>query len=391
MRGRLRHLHRDERGMSLVFVSVGFMAFMTATTLAIDVGMLMTARNQAQNAADAGALAGAVSLAFNSYSDRTTTGPAVQGAMNAALSNAVVGGSVSVKPTDVTFPNDPNGLNDRVRVNVYRTGERSNPVPTLLGGLFGLTSVDVSTTATAEAAPADAATCVMPFTIPDKWLEKQDPGGWTINSDFDMYDKKGNLLSPADVYVPPGTSGHTGYSPLPQSQGGDLGRSMVLKSNNTTKINPSMYNPWDLPGSGGGDDYRDNIANCNTNIVELGENMPPETGNMVGPTKQGVDALMAKDPNAHWDTSCDCVKGSTYGTSPRVAVVPLYDPVAYAKGQASGKGATLTAVNFLGFFIEGVVGSGQVWGRITPISGLVSGNGGPSPTGAFPVAIRLVQ
>ena len=53
------------------------MGFLAATTLAIDVGMFMTARSQAQNAADAGALAGAVALAFNDYNDRTTTGPAV--------------------------------------------------------------------------------------------------------------------------------------------------------------------------------------------------------------------------------------------------------------------------------------------------------------------------
>jgi len=38
----------DETGMSMVFVSVGFMAFFAATTLAIDVGLFMTARTQAQ-------------------------------------------------------------------------------------------------------------------------------------------------------------------------------------------------------------------------------------------------------------------------------------------------------------------------------------------------------
>ena len=88
---RLQHLRRDERGMSLVFVGAGFMSFMAATTLAIDVGMLMTARSQAQNAADSGALAGAVALVFNSFTDRSAGGPAVQGAVNAAQSNVVIG------------------------------------------------------------------------------------------------------------------------------------------------------------------------------------------------------------------------------------------------------------------------------------------------------------
>ena len=81
MKKRFQHLRESERGMSLVFVAVGFMSFMTATTLAIDVGMFMTARNQAQNAADAGALAGAVALVQNSYTDRSPSGPVVQSAI----------------------------------------------------------------------------------------------------------------------------------------------------------------------------------------------------------------------------------------------------------------------------------------------------------------------
>ena len=95
--------------MSLVFVGVGFMAFLAATTLAIDVGMFMTARSQAQNSADAGALAGAIALYFDDYDDRSTGGPAVQSAMVAARENQVIGAQVSVTPPDVTFPLGPDG------------------------------------------------------------------------------------------------------------------------------------------------------------------------------------------------------------------------------------------------------------------------------------------
>src|SRR5438552_18813130 len=118
---RLHHLARDERGMSIVFVGVGFMAFLAATTLAIDVGMFMTARSQAQNAADAGAHAGAVALVFNSYTDRTAGGPVVLSAINAAKANSVMGGPVAIDAADVTFPLDANGRNDRVSVQVFRT------------------------------------------------------------------------------------------------------------------------------------------------------------------------------------------------------------------------------------------------------------------------------
>src|SRR4029453_5682904 len=118
MRNRLHYVARDERGMSLVFVTVTFMAVLSATTLAIDVGMFMNARSQAQNAADAGALAGAVALAYNSYTDRSGSGPAVRGAVNPGRANYVGGGMVSVEPADVTFPNNPSGQPTRVAVQV---------------------------------------------------------------------------------------------------------------------------------------------------------------------------------------------------------------------------------------------------------------------------------
>ena len=39
---RLQRLRRDESGMSYVFIGMGLMAFLSASILAIDVGMLMT-------------------------------------------------------------------------------------------------------------------------------------------------------------------------------------------------------------------------------------------------------------------------------------------------------------------------------------------------------------
>ena len=69
---RLQRLQRDESGMSYVFIGIGLMAFLSASMLAIDVGMLMTARNQAQNSADAGALGGAAALGFD---DSTIASP----------------------------------------------------------------------------------------------------------------------------------------------------------------------------------------------------------------------------------------------------------------------------------------------------------------------------
>ena len=125
---RLQRLAHDEDGFSLVFVGLCFMALLGVSMLAIDVGMLMTARSQAQNSADAGALAGATALVWNNYDDRSASGPAVTNALAAARGNQVMGTTVSVTVPDVTFPLSPAGLNNRVRVNVFRTAARGNPV-----------------------------------------------------------------------------------------------------------------------------------------------------------------------------------------------------------------------------------------------------------------------
>ena len=400
MLSHFRRLYRNERGFSFVFIGLSFVAFLSATTLAIDVGMFMTARSQAQNSADAGALAGATALVFDSFTDHSATGPAVTSAVSAASKNTVVGDNVSVGSGDVQFLADPvTGQIDRVQVTVYRTAARSNPVPTLMGQFFGISQVDITATATAEAAPANAATCVLPFMVPDKWIEKSDgtgtaDGPWDPNKTFDLWYTKGSNqnggvpLPTPDVYTPPATDGTpgTGFS-LP----GDVGTEMVLKSNNQNKISPSIYNPIDLGTSTGANDYKANIIGCNQTLIKPGDFLTPETGNMTGPTKQGVDALVAKDPDAAWDSSCNCVMrdGVKVTSSPRIGLIPIYDPNVYANGQQSGKSQPqLQVVNMLGFFVENANSSGDITGRIVPTVALKTGSGTAT---SFVKVIRLVQ
>ena len=124
-------LRHNERGIVLVFVAVGFLGFFTVATLAIDIGMFMVARSQAQTSADAGALAGTVSLLFDNWDDRSAGGPAVQNAVVVARANAVIGQSVAVSPADVTFPTE-----ERIRVDVFRNAEHDNPLQTMIGQYY---------------------------------------------------------------------------------------------------------------------------------------------------------------------------------------------------------------------------------------------------------------
>jgi Flp pilus assembly protein TadG len=373
--GGARRLGRDERGMTYVFVACGFMAFLGASMLAIDVGMLMTARNQAQNSADAGALAGATALVYNDWDDRTPTGPAVTNALNASRANQVMAGTVSVNAGDVEFLNDPAGINNRVRVSVYRTSARGNPLSTIIARYFGMAEAGVGAVATAEASPSNAMTCVKPFTIPDRWDEKQTP----------PFDPNDGFDPAGDVYIgPEDAQNYTGYNAER-----DKGMEVILKADNGSKIAPSFYYPYAVPGSTGASDYRANIAGCNNTVMGFGQTFDPEPGNMVGPTKQGMNDLIALDPDAYWDEIHNEVV-SPLGKSPRVVAIPLFDPYYYATGKQNGRNASLKFVNYLGFFLEEMRGN-EVVGRITPIGGLRNGNFGPAPEGAFPKSIRLVQ
>jgi Flp pilus assembly protein TadG len=381
---RLHRLIRNEAGMSLVFVGMSLMALLSASMLAIDVGMLMTARSQAQNSADAGALAGATALVYDDYDDRTDTGPSKTNAINAATANSVMSGQVSVFASDVDFLEDETGEPNRVKVTVRRSAARENPVQTLIASFFRMDTADIGATATAEASPANAMTCVKPFTIPDRWIEKQDPP-WDPSDTFDMYDSKGKPLANPDVYIPATSSSYTGYNAER-----DKGMTILLKSDNDSKINPSIYYPWAIPGNSGASDYRRDIAGCNQTIMGFGEILQPEPGNMTGPTKQGMDDLIDKDPTAYWDENENRVVSPKH-PSPRVVAIPLFDPDFYESGKHGGKNASFKAVNYLGFFIEEMRGN-EVYGRITPIGGLRKGSGyGEAPEGAFPKVIRLVK
>ena len=396
MGNRILHLGRDERGMSLVFVGIGLTAFIAATTLAIDVGMFMNARTQAQNSADSGALAGVTALYFNDYNNRSAGGPAVQSALSAAKVNKVIFESPSVLPADVTFPLSPAGLNNRVKVDVFRTAARGDAVPTLIGSMFGVRTVNIAATATAEATPANAMTCVKPFMIPDKWEEHQTPP-WDPNDTYNHYDKKGNVIPDPDVYIPvrncptcKDNTAYTGYSVK-----NDKGLRLVLRAGTGDNINPSFYYSWKMPDDVGGNFYRQNIENCNQSMMHWFDPMTQEPGDMTGPTIQGIQALIDKDPGAYWQSGdnggCNCVKNSKYaGQSPRVFPIPLYDPEYYALGKKNGRVADFRVAQFLGFFADRVAGN-QIYGYVTNVTGIVDINGGTVPAGLFPVSIRLVE
>jgi hypothetical protein len=374
--------------MSLVFIGMGMMAFVAASMLAIDVGMLMTARNQAQNSADAGALAGATALLYDSFSDHSAGGPAVTSAIRGAQTNTVMSGQVSVTPADVEFLTGPKtGQVDRVKVSVRRTASRGNPLATMIARYFGMATTDIGATATAEAAPANAMSCVKPFTIPDKWIEKTSPPWNSLSSTYDAFDNKGRPLANPDIYIPADQSGYTGYTL------NDVGTPLTIRAGTGNNISPSMYFSLAMTDDTGGSDYRNNIAHCNKTHYHWGDPEVLEPGNMMGPTVQGITDLIAQDKvGAHWNSGARQVQdsgGRLVTTNPRIFPIPLYDPAFYDAGKRNGRTADLRTANWICFFADSVSGN-NITGIIVPCRGEYDKNG-PAPNNASPRAIRLVQ
>ncbi|MGE0460834.1 MAG: pilus assembly protein TadG-related protein [Vicinamibacterales bacterium] len=415
----MRHMHtraRSERGAVLVQVAIAMVGLVAFSAFVIDYGVMWVARRQAQNAADAAAMAGAVSLGFVNMEDQDL---AREAALDAAAQNLVWGEPPNVAPEDVTFPVCPPGspgagTNACIRVDAYRNQARANPLPTFFSRVVGITEQGVRATATAEVLFGDSTDCVKPWAIPDKWIEyrnDQAPPGWGDEDSFERYRQNGNgrgqLLNPADYYEPPNAPGGlygpngTGYTRESVGLGGsDYGRLMTIKTGNPQdQVSPGWFQPVVLtPGQTGASHYRNNIASCNSTVIGPGTVLQVEPGNMVGPTRQGMAALIAQDPGASWNTTLNgglggiqggCMATGACTVSPRVVAIPVYNPDIFNAGTPHGR-TDITIVKILGFFMERMQGN-DVVGRIMAYPGTPRDSTSDTPGAAFVVSIALVR
>ena len=404
---------RSNRGAILLNVATGLMVFIGATAFVVDYGVMWVGRGQAQNAADAGALAGAVAMAFdaNGWTDRTPTGPARASALRMAQLHSIWGQPPNVDVnTDVFFtglpaamcPADANGRTPCIRVDVYRNQARGNPLPAIFGLAVGLVDQGVRATATARVAVADASDCLKPWIIPDKWAEHYPvEKEWTLDDTFETGEQQGQTwtpVNPPDAYTPPSSSGPgTGFTVA-----ADLGMMVTLKAGGPqTSISPGVYFPVRIPtytgGSTGGSDYRANISDCNGVAIPIGTMLESENGNMIGPTSQGVSALIARDPGARWDpvtksviNSCAQASPSCGTSSPRIVAVPIFDTALYESTKRQGL-PQFKVVNILGFFLDQMQGN-DVRGYLTEAPGLSTGTvASIDPQASFLTTIQLIR
>lgn len=404
---------RSDRGAVLVQVAIAILVLTAMATFVVDQGIAWVGRGQAQNAADAGALSGAIARAYDELADPpSSNGQAFTSATGTALANNVW----TAAPTAQVSWACPAGVSGScVRVDVYRNGEfGSTPLPTIFGQLLSIPSHGVRATATARVATGNTTNCMRPFAIADKWIEHRPPG-----DRFERWKSQGGgvvELDPHDEYVPPSAGSAGSGFRLPD----DFGQRTTLKNGNPNAGSESIVPGWFLPvrlpdGNGGhvsgGDDFRDAIANCTGNPVSIGQYLPLENGVMNGPTNQGVGDLVAQDPGASWDSGNQRITGSCAPgcapISPRVVPITVFDIdefqwrreggdwssawQTYPSNPCPAGGKCVRVANILGFFVEGMSG-GDVVGYLTSYPGeFVAGVPSVGGGAAFLMTIQLVR
>lgn len=413
---------RSQRGAVLVHVAIAILGLAAFGALTIDYGIMWLSRRQAQNAADAAALAGAISLAFDDPSDLDLARRAAEAA---GERHTIFGQSPNIEPgsgtTDadvIIGPCPPNsvGLPDTcVRVNVYRNQFR-DPLPTFFARLIGRPDQGVRATATAQVASGTSSRCIRPWAMPDLWNDIVDddpddpaecgsfPTNWCWEDTWDAYDQQGNAMNPRDTYDP-ATDGFD-YDTF-------RGIQVRIKPGNPQQaLTAGWFFPIDLPREGepdtGGDRYRENIYSCNSLPVQAGDYIWSEPGNMIGPTRQGVDVLLGQDPGARYvngeivdscagrANACFCPDADgdllpcTLPVSPRLVPIPVFNVEAYSTQDRTSGRFQLQITRILGFFIDNMQGQ-DVIGYLHPISGELTGGGDADDPNSFLRTVILVR
>jgi hypothetical protein len=364
------------------------LAVLSAAGLAIDIGMLVTARTESQRAADAAALAGAGWL-LNQPDD---SAGAVARAKEYGHLNTVRGDSVIVLDGDVDVILD----SSKVRVRINNVRGRGTAIETFFARVFGIRDVDVRTLAAAWAAPAAGVTptgaiedCLLPIGLLGYYDTdgSGDLTGGDYQIPFSNNEHHGILLKLS-------YSGSTPAGP-PQCQGEPAD---VFNANPDVDYCNGPDDSWSCwwradehEGGGSTDLGQAILGNTCFSITDDVVYQASAGGEKQSLIQSDYESggpgsfrdLIEKDPNLYWcgEGASGCAKrdmncgGVCETESARLRKAPVISP-----DNVSGTGAnnTFTIVNYTGVFIERVAcryDQGQ-WG---------------GPEGQWEVYIRLFE
>jgi putative Flp pilus-assembly TadE/G-like protein len=356
----------SERGAVLIHVAFLLLGAFLFSMFSVDYGMLWLARREAQNAADAAALAGAIARAYDDPDPNpsTTSGKVWGSTTQTAARHLILGTTVEPSTVEVSYTCPDGTTKTCVRADVFRDGTHtSTPLPVFFAHLAGISSQNIRASAIAQAKAGNFSECLKPWMIPDRWVEGMAPA-----SEFNP---------PGDTYVKPG------YTLM------DVGTVITLKPGDPSMaISPSDYYEIDTATN-----YEENITGC---LLQggLGDVMRVLPGNRVGPTKMATQDLIDQDPDAMWDGT-KVVGGCSPncpGDSPRKVAIAMFDPAEFEMQKRQSGTFPITIVNLMGFFIMSVDNRSNVTGVLIGKAGSLRGSGGePDDDAAFLKVIVLVR
>lgn len=398
---------RARRGATIAIVAVSLAALLAVGALAVDTGMLLKVRADAQRGADAAALAGASAFLVT---DPLSAPPIARDrALEYAGRNYMGGRNIDVGGVQWAGANgvwtaESNEAKVEIASNIRRVRVTIHRATTgaIFGSMLGFDSLAISAFAAAELIDAGGARCVMPFGIPDVWDEPtQDANGNRVQDGTEKWSfdpASGDRYSPFNPDVVDATQ--TGYGSDWRNGNGqgitdDLGRSVLLKPQSPKDANgPSNFNLWKFNGDpNSASDIYDRITECDPRNVVLGDSVTHVVapGNKVGQVQTGVQELINRDAGASWNSTTNKVQGSKeadWRNSARVVRVALYSPDQINDLKNNDP---LVFNNIALFFLEFASGNGpqvNVGGRFLYYA---SGGPGGGTTGPLVKRIRLVE
>ena len=357
---------RRERGITIAMLAVFIVVLFIISALAIDIGVLYTARTSAQHAADAAALAGAFTF-VNSPNAADPALLAKNAAINIAGQNSILGQSVTIAPADVSVDTG----NRRVTVTVSRLA--GSGITTFFARIIGISSVDVQTRATAEAGSnASGGYCIKPIYIPNTALSSLTVPNACSGNQL-IFDSSGNLTTFALSQI-----GNT---------------FLVRPMHAATSVVPAQFGSASL-----GSSYQCAIESClnecglsasqmacgasisvEANSSELANQTDPET-------QLGFQDLITNTPD-QWQGVGEYISGGVVqDTSKSLVPVIVWDNCPPHAILPDTSGQTITPLGFATVFITRV--SSDVEARFVYAASCTGSHGG---TGPQAVPVRLVQ
>lgn len=368
---RSSNLH-SERGVTVIIVALALMALTVFTGIVVDSGIMWAAREQAQNAADAAALAGSYARIYTDMSPTpsTVSGAVFDHATQIAAQNPIWG----VAPPSSSVALDwtcPDTTTTCVVADVYRDGTHgSETLPTTLMRLVNITSQSARAHAVAKNVPANSTDCLRPFYLVDV--------GYTL----------GNLPVGATI------SFSTGFAPF-----------------------------FGIVDTGPGTPFQEMLS-CATGFHHVSETFPtialtdPSMGSGIPDAVTNIVSTLTEiigwDPTANWDPvttnivascapNCSCpgftCPNAGTGMSPRVFILPVCNPSEATCMAPTPGGATVTTTTFVPVFIDSttVIVAGPnvtltISGHVVRAVGQIDSTKPPAPVDAAfletPILIR---